>query len=108
MRLTLLGFFVVTSFTLFVNIALNPIIKYNLELEDNKVGSLNFLRSLNRLDYRYWLIKYINYANYNQIESLYNIRILTNNNKVQNYANFEMLKKYQFFSNKDKSLLFQN
>lgn len=107
MRLILLGFFVVAIITLFINIALKPIIAHNLDIEDNKTSSLNFLQSLNKLDYRYWLLKSNNHANNEQFENFYNVRILTNNNQVQNYVNFEMLQKYQYFSDRDKSLLFQ-
>ena len=106
MRLTSIIFIIISTSLLVINIALQPIIEHDIHKVTKKNISLNYLHSLNKTDYRYWVIKNINNEKQSRIaENLYNIRVLTKNQNFLNYVNFEILKNYQQFSNSDKSLL---
>lgn len=107
MKLTLFSFFIITTSILILNIIFKPIIEHNLVLLNDKITSSNEIQSLNKLDYRYWIINNNNETNIGVIENLYNIIVLSKNPKIVNYANFEILKNYQYFSPKDKIILFQ-
>jgi len=106
MRLALLSIIVISSFTLITNLILTPFVEPYSGATNNKTNSNNIFKSLNKLDHKYWTIKYINDPNTNVGESLYNISVLTKNPKIINYVNFEILKNYQSFNSEDKKLFF--
>jgi len=104
MRITSIIFFIIATLTLITSLIYQPVIRHDFVNMEKKDFSFNYLYSLNKIDYRYWVIKDMNDSNTKNFKNLYNIKKLTKNQRVLNYINFEFLKNYQQFTNKEKNL----